>query len=144
MRCVCSIRFYFATVKKILLLLILVASLQPVVHSQRTGMMDSFRGRILFAQDESGDYNVRRMFTLLHKQNHENPRLVAIALNATLGLLGMHRLYLGTDLMIPIAYTLTLGGGCVLWIADLGLLIFSKDIEKFYDNPHLFMWVPNG
>ena len=72
----------------------------------------------------------------------ENVRLIAIALDVSLGLFGMHRLYLGTDVKVPIFYTLTVGGACVLWIVDLGLLVFAKDIEPFIDNPNVFMWNP--
>jgi TM2 domain-containing membrane protein YozV len=72
----------------------------------------------------------------------ENPRLVAIALDLTLGLFGIHRLYLGTDVKVPVAYTLTFGGGGVLWLVDLALLIGSPSIDSYKDNPHLFMWIP--
>lgn len=73
-------------------------------------------------------------------KGENNVRLTAIALNVTLGVFGMHRLYLGTDVKVPVFYTLTFGGGMVLWIADLGCLIFTKDISQYYNNPHLFMW----
>jgi hypothetical protein len=72
----------------------------------------------------------------------ENVRLIAIALDVSLGLFGMHRLYLGTDVKVPIFYTLTVGGACILWVVDLGLLVFSDDIEPFMDNPNVFMWNP--
>ena len=77
---------------------------------------------------------------LLAKQ--ENPRLVAIGLDITLGLFGMHRLYLGTDVKVPIGYTLTFGGGGVLWITDLILLIATPDITPYMNNAHFFMWIP--
>jgi hypothetical protein len=73
--------------------------------------------------------------------NHEdNPRLVAIGLDLAVGVFGMHRAYLGTKLQVPVFYTFTAGGGGVLWLVDLALLIFSKDIEPFMNNPHVFMW----
>jgi hypothetical protein len=75
-------------------------------------------------------------------QQSENPRLVAIALDISLGLFGMHRLYLGTDVKVPIGYTLTFGGGGVLWLADLVMLIATRDITPYMNNPHFFMWVP--
>lgn len=71
----------------------------------------------------------------------DNPRLVAIMLNISLGMFGVHRMYLGTDLKVPILYTVTLGGGTVLWLVDLGLLIATKDISPFMNNPHFFMWI---
>jgi len=74
----------------------------------------------------------------------ENPRLVAIGLDLALGLFGMHRLYLGTDVKVPVAYTLTFGGGGVLWLVDLALLIGSPSIESYKNNPHLFMWIAPG
>jgi TM2 domain-containing membrane protein YozV len=72
----------------------------------------------------------------------ENPRLVAIALDLALGLFGVHRLYLGTSVQVPITYTLTFGGGGILWLVDLALLIGSPSIESYKNNPHLFMWIP--
>ena len=41
----------------------------------------------------------------------ENPRAVAALLCATLGVFGVHRMYLGTDVKVPVFYTLTIGGG---------------------------------
>jgi len=58
----------------------------------------------------------------------------------SLGLFGVHRLYLGTATHVPVMYTLTLGGGGVLVLADLGLILFSKDIEMYSNKAHVFMW----
>lgn len=95
-------------------------------------------GNLVFEQTDAGQLQLRERWA-----NHENPRLVAIALDLTLGLFGMHRLYLGTNVKVPVAYTLTFGGGGVLWLVDLVLLISSPDIESYKNNPHLFMWIPN-
>jgi len=94
---------------------------------------------VLFREGEDGYLEFR------FKENktsgkEQNVRLTAIALNVSLGVFGMHRLYLGTDVKVPVFYTLTLGGGMILWIVDLGCLIFTKDISPYYDNPHVFMW----
>ena len=99
---------------------------------------DMILGKLVFEQSDEGELKLRE-----HWANHENPRLVAIALDLTLGLFGMHRLYLGTDVKVPIAYTLTFGGGGILWLVDLALLISSPDIESYKNNPHFFMWIPN-
>jgi hypothetical protein len=71
---------------------------------------------------------------------NENPRAVAIALDVTLGYFGVHRMYLGTDPKVPIFYTLSMGGGGVLWLVDLGVLIAHKDIDPYINNPRMFMW----
>jgi TM2 domain-containing membrane protein YozV len=93
-------------------------------------------GQWVFQQNDDGFIEIPESI-----QKSENPRLVAIALDVALGLFGMHRLYLGTDVKVPVAYTLTFGGGGVLWLVDLALLIGSPDIETYKNNPHLFMWI---
>ncbi|MFM7721592.1 MAG: NINE protein [Bacteroidota bacterium] len=70
----------------------------------------------------------------------DNQRAVAIGLDVSLGLFGVHRMYLGTDLKVPVIYTATIGGGGVLWLVDLGLLIAVKDLTPFQNNPNVFMW----
>lgn len=70
----------------------------------------------------------------------DNVRGVAIALDCTLGFFGVHRMYLGTDPKVPVFYTLSMGGGGLLWLVDLGVLIAHKDITPFMNNPHMFMW----
>ena len=92
---------------------------------------------VLFVKQPDGSLALREVF-----QKTENPRLMAIALDVTLGLFGAHRMYLGTSLRVPIIYTATVGGACVLWLVDLGLLIFTDDITPYMDNPNVFMWNP--
>ncbi|MEY3597859.1 MAG: hypothetical protein RL521_281 [Bacteroidota bacterium] len=70
----------------------------------------------------------------------DNVRGVAIALDCTLGFFGVHRMYLGTDPKVPVFYTLSMGGGGLLWLVDLGVLISHKDISPYMNNPHMFMW----
>jgi hypothetical protein len=49
-------------------------------------------------------------------------------------------MYLGTSPKIPVFYTLSMGGGGVLWLVDLGVLITHKDISPFLNNPKMLMW----
>jgi TM2 domain-containing membrane protein YozV len=73
--------------------------------------------------------------------SRENKRLIAFALAVTLGHFGVHRLYLGTETIVPIAYVLTMGGGFGLIPAiDATAILFTKDIEKYENNPKYFMW----
>ena len=78
-------------------------------------------------------------FKLLNKTEDHN-KWVAAGLDLSLGLFGVHRLYLGTESHVPVMYALTLGGGGILILADLGLILFSKDMEPYSDNANLFMW----
>jgi TM2 domain-containing membrane protein YozV len=74
-------------------------------------------------------------------QRRENPRWVAAMLTVGLGLFGVHRMYLGTGMKVPIIYVLTLGGGLgVLPMIDLLAILFTKDLEPYKDNQKVFMW----
>lgn len=83
-------------------------------------------------------FNNRKIIQKL--RTFDNQRAVAIGLDVSLGLFGVHRMYLGTDLKVPVIYTTTIGGGGVLWLVDLGLLIAVKDLKPYLDNPNVFMW----
>ena len=126
--------------KKAFYFFIFFLSLANAVNAQHSGLIPKAAGKILFTETEEGEFRFRKIFNRFNKDQHDNPRLVAIALDASLGLLGVHRLYLGTSVKVPVIYTVTCGGGCVLWLIDLGLLIFTKDITPYMDNPNLFMW----
>ena len=76
---------------------------------------------------------------MFQKSGHIN-KWVAAGLDLSLGMFGVHRLYLGTEVQVPVMYTLTLGGGGVLLLADLGLILLSKDIETYANSSHIFMW----
>jgi len=83
-------------------------------------------------------FNNRKIIQKLRTFN--NQRAVAIGLDVSLGLFGVHRMYLGTDLKVPVIYTATIGGGGVLWLIDFGLLVAVKDLTHFKNNPNVFMW----
>lgn len=70
----------------------------------------------------------------------EHNKWLAAGLDLSLGMFGVHRLYLGTDAHVPVMYALTLGGGGILVLADLGLMLLSKDIENYANSSHIFMW----
>jgi hypothetical protein len=73
-------------------------------------------------------------------KNKEDIRRVSILLNISLGFFGVHRMYLGTDPKVPVFYTLSMGGGGLLWLVDLGILIAHKDVTPYMNNPRMFMW----
>lgn len=95
------------------------------------------------------EYTELILFKILGKKvkfyfnnNSEKKRGIAIALNIFTGIMGMHRVYLGTSTIVPAVYSITLGGGLgALTITDLFFLIFSKDISQFENNPKVFMWI---
>ncbi len=74
------------------------------------------------------------------RHHPDNVRRTAILLAASLGFFGVHRMYLGTSPKIPVFYTLSMGGGGVLWLVDLGVLIAHKDVSTYLNNPKMLMW----
>lgn len=60
------------------------------------------------------------------------------------GILGLHRIYLGTKPYVPVVYIVTLGGGLfILPIIDFFVLMCNKDVGRFQNHPGIFMWVDN-
>ena len=92
----------------------------------------------LFVNHQDANPGFISLDTLPESSN--GTRWMAVSLNIALGLFGLHRVFLGTDLIVPIFYTFTLGGGGILWLADLAMLIFSKDITDYINNPRLVMF----
>lgn len=68
--------------------------------------------------------------------------IVAIVLDLFLGGFGVHRFYLGTEVMTGVGYILTCGGifGIVPLIDLIVLVIDNEDISKYINNPKFFMW----
>lgn len=78
--------------------------------------------------------------SLAGPEAREPQRLVAAALAVTLGPFAAHRLYLGTDVKVPIVYGLTFGGFGVLVLIDLGHILFTKDLQAYRHNRKVLMW----
>ena len=57
------------------------------------------------------------------------------------GMIGLHRVYLGTKPYVPLVYIATVGGavGIVPFI-DFIVLLLEKDISKYENNPNVIMW----
>ena len=85
-------------------------------------------------------FTEQRNVDISNRKTNDHSKLVAVGLNISLGLFGVHRLYLGTSPGIPVIYTFTLGGGGFLMLSDLGVIIFTKDLEQFANNPNAVLW----
>ena len=72
----------------------------------------------------------------------ENKKLTAVLLAVALGTFGVHRLYLGTKPIVPVVYTLTLGGGFgILPLTDIIAILATPDISRFENNNQVIMWI---
>ena len=58
------------------------------------------------------------------------------------GFVAAHRVMLGTKPWVPVVYVATFGG-CfgLLPLIDFCVILFSKDITQYENNPNIFMWL---
>ena len=76
---------------------------------------------------------------------HENRKLISaiLAFPFPFGILGLHRIYLGTKPYMPFVYVGTLGG-CfgILPLIDFICILIADDetLKSFANNPKVFMW----
>lgn len=72
----------------------------------------------------------------------EKDAIVAIALDFFFGYLGIHRFYMGTEVMSGLLYPITCGGifGIVPLVDLIVLIINYDDISAYVNNPNFFMW----
>ncbi len=86
------------------------------------------------------EYKIKWAQKIWYKSK-ENPRIYAFCIAVLLGPFGAHRIYLGTRHMVPVAYVLTLGGGLGFVPAiDAILILATKNLEPYQNNPRFFMW----
>lgn len=79
------------------------------------------------------------------RKTQENKKVIAaiLAFPFPFGILGLHRIYLGTKPYMPFAYIGTLGG-CfgILPLIDFISILTADDetFKRFENNPKVFMW----
>ncbi len=81
---------------------------------------------------------------LFKKRQAKNRKAVAAALAFPFpfGMVGLHRIYLGTAPYVPIVYIGTVGGGFgILPFIDFCVILLDKDITRYHENKKIFMWV---
>lgn len=94
------------------------------------------------AEDISEEVNLSVLASPAEIKADKSPA-VAFILAWFLGVLGIHRAYMGTSTGTIIGYILTCGGfGIVAFIDWVVLLIglVNDDISKYTDNSKFFMW----
>jgi TM2 domain-containing membrane protein YozV len=84
------------------------------------------------------------IFLLFKKQQRLNKRITAAVLSFPFpfGIVGLHRIYLGTLPHVPIVYIASLGGIFgLLPLMDFIAITFGKDFETYRNNGNVFMWM---
>lgn len=84
---------------------------------------------------------IQKLKLRLQKQDKNKVTAALLALPLPLGFAGVHRIYLGTKPYMPFVYIGTLGG-CfgILPFVDMMVILIDDDLEKYVDNPKVFMW----
>ena len=84
------------------------------------------------------------VFILFRKKHKLNKRITAavLAFPFPFGIVGLHRIYLGTKPYVPVAYIASLGGVFgILPFIDFCAIAFDKDFEQYKNNGKVFMWI---
>ncbi len=84
------------------------------------------------------------IFNFIKLKQRKNKRITAaiLAFPFPFGIVGLHRIYLGTAPHVPVAYIASLGGIFgILPFIDFCVLVLDKDIERYSENKKVFMWV---
>lgn len=91
--------------------------------------------------NNSRPYPILQLIRAKQKKNKKVTAAV-LAFPFPFGIVGLHRIYLGTAPHVPVVYIGTLGGVLgILPFIDFCVLVLDKDIERFINNPKVLMWV---
>lgn len=100
---------------------------------------------IIYSENISlNDKKPNPIFQLFKKKQRLNKRITAavLAFPFPFGIVGLHRIYLGTKPHVPVVYIASLGGifGLLPFI-DFCAITFGKNFDQYRDNGNVFMWV---
>lgn len=100
---------------------------------------------ILNSEELSLDKGPNPVMKLFRKKQRLNKRITAavLAFPFPFGIVGLHRIYLGTKPYVPVAYVASLGGVFgILPFIDFCTIVFDrKNFEHYKDNGQVFMWL---
>jgi TM2 domain-containing membrane protein YozV len=100
---------------------------------------------IIYSENISvDDKKPNPIFQLFRKKQKLNKRITSavLAFPFPFGMVGLHRIYLGTKPHVPVAYIASLGGVFgILPLIDFFAITFGKDFNHYRDNGKVFMWV---
>lgn len=84
------------------------------------------------------------LFKLFRKKHKDHRKLIAavLAFPFPFGIVGLHRIFLGTKPYVPVVYIATLGGIFgILPLIDFFAILFDKNFEHYENNGKVLMWV---
>lgn len=106
--------------------------------------LDSTSAIIYSEKIALNDKKPNPIFQLFKKKQRLNKRITAavLAFPFPFGIVGLHRIYLGTKPHVPVVYIASFGGifGLLPFI-DFCAITFGKNFDQYRDNGNVFMWV---
>ncbi len=106
--------------------------------------LDSTETVISFENVSIQDKKPNPIFQLFRKKQKLNKKITAavLAFPFPFGMVGLHRIYLGTKPYVPVAYIATLGGVFgILPLIDFFAITCDKNFDQYRDNGKVFMWI---
>jgi TM2 domain-containing membrane protein YozV len=94
--------------------------------------------------DQGNELRPSPLLNFIKKQQNKNRKITAavLAFPFPFGIVGLHRIYMGCAPYVPVVYIATLGGVFgILPFIDFCVILIEKDLERFMNNPKVFMWV---
>lgn len=98
----------------------------------------------VFNESQVSDEKPNPVFLLFRKKQKLNKKITSAVLAFPLpfGIVGLHRIYLGTKPYVPVAYIASLGGVFgILPFIDFCAISFGKNFDQYRDNGKVFMWI---
>lgn len=87
---------------------------------------------------------VLHLFKIKQKKNKKITAAI-LAFPFPFGIVGLHRIYLGTAPHIPVVYIGTLGGVFgILPFIDFCVIVLDKNIDRYIENKKVLMWVDDN
>jgi TM2 domain-containing membrane protein YozV len=105
---------------------------------------DSTSSIIYTEQVSLDDKKPNPIFQLFRKKQKLNKRVTSavLAFPFPFGMVGLHRIYLGTKPHVPVVYIASFGGACgILPLIDFCVITFGKNFDTYRNNGKVFMWV---
>lgn len=106
--------------------------------------LDSAATVVSFENVSIQDKKPNPIFQLFRKKQKLNKKITAavLAFPFPFGMVGLHRIYLGTKPYVPVAYIATLGGVFgILPLIDFFAITCDKNFDQYRDNGKVFMWI---
>lgn len=84
------------------------------------------------------------LLVFLKKTQRNNRKLTAavLAFPFPFGIVGLHRIYLGSPPHVPVVYIASLGGAFgLLPLIDFFVILLDKNMDNYVNNKNVFMWI---